>query len=42
MVHFGEHTDYIVLLPSITIGEGWMMIDWLFWSIDITRGKIPF
>lgn len=36
------HRDYITLLPSISIGRGWMMIDWLWWVVDITKGEIPF
>ena len=42
MIIFGEHNDYITILPSISIGRGWIVIDWLFWSIDITGGEIPF
>ena len=40
MVRFGKIRGYFNVLPSITIGRGWIMLEWLWWSIDITRDDI--
>ena len=37
MVVFGSHDDYITLIPTVSIGRGWVVVDWLFWSIDINH-----
>ena len=42
MVRFGRNRSYFNVLPSITIGRGWAMIEWLCWSIDITRDDVPY
>lgn len=35
MIIFGSHDDYITLLPSISIGRGWMVIDWFYWVVEV-------
>lgn len=35
-IYRGCHSDYFTLLPSISIGRGWIVIDWLWWIMEIT------
>lgn len=35
-IYRGSHYDYFTLLPSISIGRGWIVIDWLWWIMEIT------
>jgi hypothetical protein len=41
-IYASSHPDYFTFTPSISIGHGWAMLDWMWWTIDITRGEIPF
>lgn len=29
------HPSYITILPSISIGKDWVILDWIFYSIEI-------
>lgn len=33
------HEDYFTLLPSISIGRKWIMLDWMFGCIEIQWGE---
>lgn len=36
MVYAACHRDYVTLLPGISVGRGWIVLDWLIWIIEIT------
>lgn len=38
---FCEHDDYFTLLPSISFGRDWVVIDWLFNCIEFQRYTMP-
>lgn len=40
-IYASSHPDYFTITPSISIGNGWIMIDWLWWVVDITRYTMP-
>lgn len=35
IVFKGYHPDYFTLLPSISFGRDWMVLDWMFYCIEI-------
>ena len=40
-IYTSSHPDYFTLLPSISFGKGWVVIDWLFNCIEFQRYTMP-
>lgn len=40
-IYASSHLDYFSITPSISIGHGWIMIDWMWWVVDITIYSLP-
>lgn len=40
-IYASSHPDYFSITPGIGIGKGWIMIDWMWWVVDITRYSLP-
>lgn len=30
-----SHSHYIEILPTVSIGKKWIILGWLFWTVDI-------
>ena len=40
-IYASSHPDYFSITPGISIGNGWIMIDWMWWVVDITTHTLP-
>ena len=40
-IYAAYHPDYFTLLPSISFGSGWFVIDWLFNCIEFQWNTLP-
>jgi hypothetical protein len=40
-IYASSHPDYFSITPGISIGQGWIMIDWMWWVVDITTYSLP-
>ena len=40
-IYASSHPDYFSITPDISIGKRWIMIDWMWWVVDITIYSLP-
>ena len=40
-IYTSSHPDYFSITPGISIGFGWIMIDWMGGVVDITTYTLP-
>ena len=40
-IYASAHPDYFSITPGISIGHGWIMIDWMWWMMEIKIHTLP-
>ena len=40
-IYTSSHLDYFSITPGISIGHGWIMIDWMWWMMEIKTHTLP-